>query len=224
MIYKVLTKDNKMIDVADLRRSYQQGGLDEADLTEHPMDLFEKWLKQAIDSQIYDPNGVVVSTVDSSGQPYSRMVLLKDYTRDELVFYTNLGSRKAEQLKGNPKICMLFPWYMLERQVMFIGEAHRQSPLQDLKYFQSRPRGSQIGAWASHQSHLISARGVLEGKFLELKEKFKNGEIPLPSFWGGFRVKFTKVEFWQGRENRLHDRFIYDLEDGVWQKPKRLAP
>ena len=213
-----------MIDVADLRRSYQQGGLDEKDLPAHPMELFEKWLQQAIDSKMYDPNGVVVSTVDKSGQPYSRMVLLKDYTREELIFYTNLGSRKAEQIKGNPKICMLFPWYMLERQVMFIGEAHRQSRLQDLKYFHSRPRGSQIGAWTSHQSHLISARGVLEGKFLELKEKFKNGEIPLPSFWGGYRVKFTKVEFWQGRENRLHDRFIYDLEDGVWQTPKRLAP
>ena len=213
-----------MIDVADLRRSYQQGGLDEKDLPAHPMELFEKWLQQAIDSKMYDPNGVVVSTVDQSGQPYSRMVLLKDYTREELIFYTNLGSRKAEQIKGNPKICMLFPWYMLERQVMFIGEAHRQSPLQDLKYFHSRPRGSQIGAWTSHQSHLISARGVLEGKFLELKEKFKNGEIPLPSFWGGYRVKFTKVEFWQGRETRLHARVLYDLEDGVWQTPKRLAP
>ncbi|MGN1280764.1 MAG: pyridoxamine 5'-phosphate oxidase [Succinivibrio sp.] len=213
-----------MIDVADLRRSYQTGGLDESDLPAHPMDLFEKWLGQAIDSKIYDPNGVVVSTVDANGQPFSRMVLLKDYTKEDLVFYTNLGSRKAEHLKSNPKICLLFPWYMLERQVMFIGEARRQGKLEDLKYFHSRPRGSQIGAWASNQSHLISARGVLEGKFLEIKEKFKNGEIPLPSFWGGFRVKFTQVEFWQGRENRLHDRFIYDLEDGEWQKPKRLAP
>ena len=188
------------------------------------MDLFEKWLQQAIDSKMYDPNGVVVSTVDEQGQPYSRMVLLKDYDRENLVFYTNLGSRKAHQIKGNPKVCLLFPWYMLERQVMFIGEATRQSTLEDLKYFHSRPRGSQIGAWASHQSHLISARGILEGKFLELKEKFKNGEIPLPSFWGGYKVRFHQVEFWQGRENRLHDRFIYDLEDGVWQKPKRLAP
>ena len=213
-----------MIDVADLRRSYQQGGLDESELPSHPMDLFEKWLQQAIDSKMYDPNGVVVSTVDEHGQPYSRMVLLKDNDRENFVFYTNLGSRKAHQIKGNPKVCLLFPWYMLERQVMFIGEATRQSTLEDLKYFHSRPRGSQIGAWASHQSHLISARGILEGKFLELKEKFKNGEIPLPSFWGGYKVRFHQVEFWQGRENRLHDRFIYDLEDGVWQKPKRLAP
>ena len=213
-----------MIDVADLRRSYTQGGLEESDLTEHPIDLFEKWLKQAIDSQIYDPNGVVVSTVDENNQPYSRMVLLKDYDRENLIFYTNLGSRKAQHIKNNPKVCLLFPWYMLERQVMFIGEAVRQSAVQDLKYFHSRPRGSQIGAWASNQSHLISARGILESKFLEMKEKFKNGEIPLPSFWGGYKVKFNKVEFWQGRENRLHDRFIYELKDGVWQKPVRLAP
>lgn len=213
-----------MIDVADLRRSYTQGGLEESDLTEHPIDLFEKWLKQAIDSQIYDPNGVVVSTVDENNQPYSRMVLLKDYDRENLIFYTNLGSRKAQHIKNNPKVCLLFPWYMLERQVMFIGEAVRQSTVQDLKYFHSRPRGSQIGAWASNQSHLISARGILESKFLEMKEKFKNGEIPLPSFWGGYKVKFNKVEFWQGRENRLHDRFIYELKDGVWQTPVRLAP
>ncbi|WP_202108925.1 pyridoxamine 5'-phosphate oxidase [Succinivibrio dextrinosolvens] len=213
-----------MIDVADLRRSYTQGGLEESDLTEHPIDLFEKWLKQAIDSQIYDPNGVVVSTVDENNQPYSRMVLLKDYDRENLIFYTNLGSRKAQHIKNNPKVCLLFPWYMLERQVMFIGEAVRQSTVQDLKYFHSRPRGSQIGAWASNQSHLISARGILESKFLEMKEKFKNGEIPLPSFWGGYKVKFNKVEFWQGRENRLHDRFIYELKDNVWQAPVRLAP
>ncbi|MBP5244603.1 MAG: pyridoxamine 5'-phosphate oxidase [Succinivibrio sp.] len=213
-----------MIDVADLRRSYTQGGLEESDLTEHPIDLFEKWLKQAIDSQIYDPNGVVVSTVDENNQPYSRMVLLKDYDRENLIFYTNLGSRKAQHIKNNPKVCLLFPWYMLERQVMFIGEAVRQSTVQDLKYFHSRPRGSQIGAWASNQSHLISARGILESKFLEMKEKFKNGEIPLPSFWGGYKVKFNKVEFWQGRENRLHDRFIYELKDDVWQTPVRLAP
>lgn len=213
-----------MIDVADLRRSYTQGGLEESDLTEHPIDLFEKWLKQAIDSQIYDPNGVVVSTVDENNQPYSRMVLLKDYDRENLIFYTNLGSRKAQHIKNNPKVCLLFPWYMLERQVMFIGEAVRQSTVQDLKYFHSRPRGSQIGAWASNQSHLISARGILESKFLEMKEKFKNGEIPLPSFWGGYKVKFNKVEFWQGRENRLHDRFIYELKNDVWQTPVRLAP
>ncbi|MBO5566199.1 MAG: pyridoxamine 5'-phosphate oxidase [Succinivibrio sp.] len=214
-----------MIEVDNLRRNYTMAGLDEKDLPEDPVDLFEKWLQEAIDSGLYDPNGVVVSTVDASGQPYSRMVLLKNYDHTHLVFYTNLGSRKAKQLEENPKICMLFPWFYLERQVMFLGTAEKLSPAENLKYFHSRPRGSQIGAWASHQSHLISARGVLEAKFLEIKEKFKNGEIPLPSFWGGFRVKFHTVEFWQGRENRLHDRFIYELgDDQIWQSPKRLAP
>ncbi len=213
-----------MIDVSVLRRSYAMSGLDEKDLCAHPMDLFEKWLQEAVDSGLYDPNGVVVSTVDENAQPYSRMVLLKNYDRKSLVFYTNLGSRKAQQLKQNPKICMLFPWFYLERQVMFLGEAKRLSLTEELKYFHSRPRGSQIGAWASHQSHLVSSRGILEAKFQEIKERFKGGEIPLPSFWGGFRVEFHTVEFWQGRENRMHDRFIYRLKDGNWQDPVRLAP
>ena len=213
-----------MIDVAPLRRSYTMAGLSERDLTATPIELFERWLKEAIDAGMYDPNGVVVSTVDASGQPYSRMVLLKNYDEKSLVFFTNLGSRKAQQLAQNPKICMLFPWYFLERQVMFIGTAQKLSIPEVVKYFHSRPRDSQIGAWASHQSSRISARSALESKFMELKEKFKNGEVPLPTFWGGYRVYFHQVEFWQGRENRLHDRFIYDLqEDGSWTTA-RLAP
>ncbi len=213
-----------MIDVAPLRRSYTMAGLSESDLTATPIELFERWLKEAIDAGMYDPNGVVVSTVDASGQPYSRMVLLKNYDEKSLVFFTNLGSRKAQQLAQNPKICMLFPWYFLERQVMFIGTAQKLSIPEVVKYFHSRPRDSQIGAWASHQSSRISARSALESKFMELKEKFKNGEVPLPTFWGGYRVYFHQVEFWQGRENRLHDRFIYDLqEDGSWTTA-RLAP
>ena len=165
-----------MIDVAPLRRSYTMAGLSESDLTATPIELFERWLKEAIDAGMYDPNGVVVSTVDASGQPYSRMVLLKNYDEKSLVFFTNLGSRKAQQLAQNPKICMLFPWYFLERQVMFIGTAQKLSIPEVVKYFHSRPRDSQIGAWASHQSSRISARSALESKFMELKEKFKNGE------------------------------------------------
>lgn len=213
-----------MIDVAPLRRSYTMSGLDEKDLTPTPIPLFERWLQDMIDSNLYDPNAVVVSTVDPTGQPYSRIVLLKNYDDKSLVFFTNLGSRKAQHISQNPKICMLFPWYYLERQVMFIGEAKKLSVPEVVKYFHSRPRDSQIGAWASHQSSRISARSILEGKFLELKQKFQNGEVPLPSFWGGYRVTFNKVEFWQGRENRLHDRFIYELQDdGSWQT-HRLAP
>lgn len=213
-----------MIDVSNLRRSYTQGGLSEQDLTDDPMDLFEKWLQEAIDSKLYDPNAMVVSTADTQGQPYSRMVLLKNYDRSSLVFYTNFGSRKARQLDANPKVSLLFPWFYLERQVIFLGQADKLSAVEALKYFRSRPRDSQIGAWASEQSTMISARSVLESKFLEIKGKFMNKEIPLPSFWGGFRVTFESVEFWQGRENRLHDRFIYIRDaSGAW-KAERLAP
>lgn len=213
-----------MINVADLRRNYTLSGLDRADLTEKPIDLFEKWLKNAIDSGLYDPNAVVVSTVNKEGQPHSRMVLLKNYDENSLVFFTNLGSRKAHDIADNPKVSMLFPWYYLERQVIFTGTAKKLSIPEVLKYFHSRPRDSQIGAWASKQSSRISARSALESKFMELKQKFKNGEVPLPEFWGGFRVTFDSVEFWQGRENRLHDRFMYERKaDGSWEI-SRLAP
>ncbi len=213
-----------MINVADLRRNYTKGGLNESELTPTPIQLFEKWLKDAIDAGLYDPNAVVVSTVSKEGRPHSRMVLLKNYDDKSLVFFTNLGSRKAQDLKNNPNICMLFPWYFLERQVTFTGVAEKLSVPEVVKYFRSRPRDSQIGAWASHQSSRISARSVLESKFMELKEKFKAGQVPLPSFWGGYRVTFDSVEFWQGRENRLHDRFMYTLdENGSWQTA-RLAP
>ena len=177
-----------------------------------------------INANLYDPNGVVVSTVDESGQPYSRMVLLKNYDEKSLVFFTNLGSRKAQHLAHNPKISMLFPWYYLERQVMFVGTAQKLSVPEVIKYFHSRPRDSQIGAWTFHQSSRISARSVLESKFAELGEKPKNGEVPLPTFLGWLPSLFPSGKFWQGRENRLHDRFIYDLnDDGTWTT-SRLAP
>lgn len=213
-----------MIDVSSFRRNYAEGGLSKEDLTKEPIELFEKWLKQAIDSGIHDPTGMVVSTVDASGQPFSRMVLLKNYDQNSLVFFTNYGSRKAHQLMENPKISILFPWYMLERQVAFLGTAEKLSTMEVIKYFTSRPRDSQIGAWTSHQSSKISARSALESKFMELKQQWKDGEIPVPTFWGGFRVKFHSVEFWQGRPSRLHDRFIYEKqEDGSWDI-SRLAP
>ncbi len=215
--------DNNEFDVADLRREYIRGGLRRSDLTENPLELFERWLKQACDARLPDPTAMCVATVDANGQPYQRIVLLKHYDDQGLVFYTNLGSRKAQQLAENPHISLLFPWHMLDRQVIFLGKAERLSTLEVLKYFSSRPKDSQIGAWVSQQSSRISARGVLESKFLELKQKFQQGDVPLPSFWGGFRVKFDSVEFWQGGEHRLHDRFIYQRDADTW-KIDRLAP
>lgn len=218
-----MSDSDSLQNIAHLRREYTRGGLRRNDLPDNPLALFEHWLKQACDAQLPDPTAMTVATVDSSGQPYQRIVLLKHYDEQGMVFYTNLGSRKALQLADNPRISLHFPWHFLERQVMILGEVEKLTPLEVLKYFSSRPRDSQIGAWVSKQSSRISARGVLEGKFLELKQKFQQGEVPLPSFWGGYRVKFHTVEFWQGGEHRLHDRFLYQREGNGWTID-RLAP
>ncbi|QXG53065.1 pyridoxamine 5'-phosphate oxidase [Pantoea jilinensis] len=209
--------------IAHLRREYTRGGLRRKDLPDNPIALFEQWLSQACEAKLPDPTAMTVATVDEQGQPWQRIVLLKHFDAQGMVFYTNLGSRKALQLAHNPHICLHFPWHFLERQVMVLGEVEKLSPLEVLKYFHSRPRDSQIGAWVSKQSSRISARGILEGKFLELKQKFQQGEVPLPSFWGGYRVKFHTMEFWQGGEHRLHDRFIYQRDNDGW-KIDRLAP
>jgi pyridoxamine 5'-phosphate oxidase len=164
---------------------------------------------------------MVVATVDENGQPYQRIVLLKHYDDKGLVFYTNLGSRKAHQIEKIPHQPAI-SWHTLERQVMVIGKAERLSTLEVVKYFHSRPRDSQIGAWVSKQSSRISARGILESKFLELKQKFQQGEVPLPVSGAAF-ASIEQMEFWQGGENRLHDRFLYQREDNAW-KIDRLAP
>ncbi|WP_350312395.1 pyridoxamine 5'-phosphate oxidase [Dickeya fangzhongdai] len=211
------------IDIADLRREYTRGGLRRHDLTDNPLDLFERWLKQACEAQLADPTAMCVATVDEQGQPYQRIVLLKHYDEKGMVFYTNMGSRKAQQLAVNSRISLLFPWHMLERQVIVLGKAEKLPMLDVMKYFHSRPRDSQIGAWVSKQSSRISARSMLESKFFEMKQKFQQGEIPLPSFWGGFRVTIESMEFWQGGEHRLHDRFLYQRESDGWTI-ERLAP
>lgn len=218
-----MSDNDSLQQIAHLRREYTKGGLRRHDLTDKPLDLFERWLGQACEAKLADPTAMVVATVDENGQPFQRIVLLKHFDERGLVFYTNLGSRKAQQLENNPRISLHFPWHMLDRQVMVQGTAERLSTLEVMKYFHSRPRDSQIGAWVSKQSSRISARGILESKFLELKQKFQQGDIPLPSFWGGFRVSIDQMEFWQGGEHRLHDRFLYQREGDAW-KIDRLAP
>ncbi|MCT8125410.1 MULTISPECIES: pyridoxamine 5'-phosphate oxidase [unclassified Alishewanella] len=210
--------------IDDIRRSYTKDKLDADNLAADPIVQFEQWLKDAIAAELPDPTAMCVATVDASGQPSQRLVLLKDVNSSGFTFYTNLGSRKASELAVNPKVSLHFPWHPLERQVIVYGTAERVPSSQVVKYFLSRPKESQLAAWASEQSRPISTRHALMQKFAEIKHKFEHGEVPLPSFWGGFLVKPSKIEFWQGGEHRLHDRFMYQRQaDGSWQI-ERLCP
>ncbi|MBV7314379.1 pyridoxamine 5'-phosphate oxidase [Shewanella sp. NIFS-20-20] len=214
-----------MIDLTHIRREYLKDGLRAKDLPVDPMALFELWMSQAADANLSDPTAMVVATVDDQGQPWQRIVLLKRFDEHGFVFFTNLGSRKATQLKHNSHISLLFPWHMLERQVAVTGVAQPLSTAEVVSYFMHRPKDSQIAAWVSKQSSPLSTRGVLEAKFLEMKQKFSKGEVPVPSFWGGYRVRASHIEFWQGGANRLHDRFLYTRQEATsaWEI-ERLAP
>jgi pyridoxamine 5'-phosphate oxidase len=210
--------------IDDIRRSYVMDKLDIDKLDVDPIVQFERWLKDAIAAELPDPTAMCVATVDSQGQPSQRLVLLKDVSQQGFVFYTNLGSRKATELQHNPKVCLHFPWHPLERQVIVYGSAVQVPVSQVMQYFLSRPKESQLAAWASEQSRPISTRLALMQKFAEIKHKFAQGDVPVPSFWGGFLVKPTQIEFWQGGEHRLHDRFMYKISDnGDWQI-ERLCP
>ncbi len=212
------------MDLEDFRREYLAPGLHRKDLDASPFRQFESWLKHAIDAGLRDPTAMAVATVDARGRPSQRLVLLKHCDDEGFVFYTNLESRKAREIAGNPRVALLFPWADMERQVRIEGTVERMGAAQALKYFLLRPRASQLAAWASAQSRPLSSRALLEDEFARLKQKFGEGRIPLPSFWGGFRVVPDAFEFWQGRPNRLHDRFSYTLaDDGHWCI-ERLAP
>lgn len=207
-----------MKDVADIRRQYGANELHLKDLHANPMAQFKQWLDQAIASDLFsDPTAMNVATVDSDGMPSQRIVLLKKYDDEGFTFFTNLKSNKATQLADNNKISLHFAWLPLERQVIVRGEAQKLSVAENAQYFLSRPRDSQLAAWASHQSKAVATRKLLEQAFVQMKNKFSKGDIPLPDFWGGYKVKPVSIEFWQGRENRLHDRFIYKLDtQGQW--------
>lgn len=213
-----------IVDLHDLRREYTKDGLSEEALLENPFQQFETWFKQAQQTIVTDPNAMQVATVSKEGKPSIRTVLLKSFDEQGFVFYTNLTSQKAKEMEANPNVSAIFFWKELERQVEIGGRAERISALDTLKYFTSRPRGSQLGAWVSAQSSIISSRQVLETKLDEMKRKFSQGEVPLPDFWGGIRIVPETIEFWQGRANRLHDRFEYQQQpDHTWAI-NRLAP
>lgn len=210
-------------DVSNLRREYCRAGLVLEDTEAEPVEQFRRWFDQALEVGLLEPNAMSLATVDAEGRPNVRTVLLKAYDRRGFVFYTNYGSRKADEIGGNPEVALLFPWLGLERQVKILGRAERVSTAESLKYFMSRPLGSRLGAWVSHQSQVIGSRQILEMKLDEMKRKFARGDIPLPDFWGGYRVVPRLFEFWQGRENRLHDRVQYRAEGDAWMR-ERLAP
>lgn len=212
------------MNIAGLRRSATGFALDREGLHEDPILQFEDWFRYACESVPLDPNAVTLSTVDGQQRPSSRTVLLKSFDADGFVFFTNYESDKAAQITTNPNVSLLFFWSDAARQVKIRGTAEKISTGESLEYFLTRPRGSQAGAWVSAQSSVVSSRSLLENKFQEIKTKFKNKEIPLPSFWGGYRVVPYEIEFWQGRRNRLHDRFRYTRQDdGSWAI-ERLAP
>ena len=217
------SQKNAGMDVTDLRRSATGPTLEREDLDEDPFKQFEDWFHMACDTDILDPNAMSLSTVDEQHRPSCRTVLLKYFDDRGFVFFTNLSSDKATQIACNSSVSLLFFWPVFGRQVSIRGTATKIPTKETLRYFMTRPRGSQIGAWVSTQSSIISSRSLLEAKFDEIKRKFADKEVPLPSFWGGYRVVPEEVEFWQGRRNRLHDRFLYTRQEAGWSI-ERLAP
>ena len=212
------------MNIDDFRQQLMLQGLNHSELDINPVKQFEIWYQQTIDNKLHEPGAMSLATVDAEGQPWQRIVLLKLFDEKGFVFFTNYESRKAQQIELNPKVSLLFPWHALGRQLKIMGEAEKISTAESLKYFLSRPRGSQLGAWASHQSQMINSRSILETAVDSIKQKYANKEVPLPPFWGGYRVKPETFEFWQARDSRLHDRFIYQKkESGDWFN-ERLAP
>ena len=213
-----------MIDLYEMRKKYIAKGLEESELNENPYKQFELWFNQAINANLREPNAMSLATVNKDMMPSIRTVLLKIFDENGFVFFTNYKSKKAQDIEVNPQASALFAWLDLDRQVKIEGKIEKISSSASLKYFLSRPKGSQLGAWVSRQSDIITSRSLLEAKFNELKTKFLDGKIPFPSFWGGYIIKASKIEFWQAGEDRLHDRFLYSLQDDNTWKIKRLAP
>jgi len=209
--------------LSDMRKDYGMAGLLEKDLAKNPFRQFERWFQEAEAAKITEPNAMTLATVGRDGRPSARTVLLKACDGRGFVFYTNYESRKGREIDGNPHVTLLFPWIAMERQVIVEGEVARATREEAEAYFHSRPRASQLGAWASPQSTAIAGRPVIEESFRVVEKKYEGREVPLPPHWGGFRVTPGTVEFWQGRRSRLHDRLRFRRDGGDWVI-ERLAP
>jgi pyridoxamine 5'-phosphate oxidase len=210
-------------DVADLRKEYTRAGLAESDVAADPIEQFRRWFDAALDAGLHEPNAMTVATATRDGSPSARVVLLKGFDSRGFVFYTNYEGRKGRELEENPRAALLFYWGELERQVRIEGTVSRVSEEESDAYYASRPRGSRLGAWASEQSRTVEGRGVLEDRLGDLEAEYEGREVPRPPFWGGYRVWPEVVEFWQGRENRVHDRIVYRRQGGGWEI-ERLQP
>lgn len=213
---------NAEVDLASLRRSYEKGALDLGDLAADPLKQLRGWLDDAKAAEVLEPNAMTLATASADGKPSARVVLLKGLDERGLTFYTNYESRKGREIAGNPNVALVFNWLGLERQARFEGTAARLPYAESEAYHQTRPRGSQLGEWASPQSRVVRSREVLEANLQAAEARFP-GEVPLPEFWGGFVVRPERAEFWQGRPNRLHDRFRYTRGAEGWTV-ERLAP
>jgi pyridoxamine 5'-phosphate oxidase len=212
--------------IADMRREYSLGGLRRADLNANPIAQFQKWFEQAtkaLAQKEIDVNAATLATADKSGKPSARIILLKNLDERGFIFFTNYKSRKGRELAENPNASLVFYWHQLERQVCIAGSVKKISRKESEAYFKSRPRGSQLAAWASNQSDAVKDRAALEAKWTEMEKKFPN-EVPLPPNWGGQVLKPERIEFWQGRASRLHDRFCYTQKKNNSWKLERLAP
>lgn len=213
-----------MHDLSKMRQEYSTKGLHRNQLEPSPFKQFELWFNQAMQAELLEPNALTLSTVGKDLKPSQRTVLLKMYDEKGFVFFSNYNSKKSKHIDENPNVSAHFAWLGLERQVRIEGVIKKIPKGESLKYFLSRPKGSQLGAWVSHQSKVVNSRSVLENKFDEMRKKFSKGEIPFPSFWGGYQIIPNYFEFWQGGLNRLHDRFVYELNSkNIWEV-KRLEP